>query len=57
MNWVTLFPDWQKESWQTLKRLLAYVRPERVNRWPNSMTDDDDDDDDDNNNNNNNNIY
>jgi hypothetical protein len=23
------------------------VRPERVNKWPNSMTDDDDDDDDD----------
>jgi hypothetical protein len=23
------------------------MRPERVNKWPNSMTDDDDDDDDD----------
>jgi len=23
------------------------VRPEQVNKWPNSMTDDDDDDDDD----------
>jgi len=39
-----LFPNWQKESWQTFEETSGYVRPERVNKWPNSMTDDDDDD-------------
>jgi hypothetical protein len=35
----TLFPNWQKESWQTFEKNSGYVKPERVNRWPNSMTD------------------
>ena len=35
----TLFPDWQKESWKTSEETSRYVRPERVNKWPNSMTD------------------
>ena len=35
----TLFPKWQKESWQTSEENSGYVRPERVNKWPNSMTD------------------
>ena len=35
----TLFPNWQKESWQTFEETSGYVRPERVNKWPNSMTD------------------
>jgi hypothetical protein len=35
----TLFPNWQKESWQTLEETSGYVRPERVNKWPKSMTD------------------
>jgi len=34
-----LFPNWQKESWQTFDKTSGYVRPERVNKWPNSMTD------------------
>jgi len=34
-----LFPNWQKESWQTFEEISGYVRPERVNKWPNSMTD------------------
>jgi hypothetical protein len=34
-----LFPNWQKESWQTFEETSGYVRPERVNKWPNSMTD------------------
>jgi len=33
------FPSWQKESWQTFKETSGYVRPERVNKRPNSMTD------------------
>jgi hypothetical protein len=33
------FPNWQKESWQTFEEISGYVRPERVNKWPNSMTD------------------
>jgi hypothetical protein len=33
-----LFPNWQKESWQTFEETSGYVRPERVNKWPNSMT-------------------
>jgi hypothetical protein len=32
-------PNWQKESWQTSEETSRYVRPERVNKWPNSMTD------------------
>jgi hypothetical protein len=36
---VTLFRNWQKESWQTSEEISRYVRPEQVNRWPNSMTD------------------
>ena len=32
-------PNWQKESWQTFEETSGYVRPERVNKWPNSMTD------------------
>ena len=35
----TLFPNWQKESWQTSEETSGYVRLERVNKWPNSMTD------------------
>jgi hypothetical protein len=35
----TLLPNWQKESWQTFEEIAGYVRPERVNKWPNSMTD------------------
>ena len=35
----TLFRNWQKESWQTSEETSRYVRPERVNKWPNSMTD------------------
>ena len=35
----TLFPNWQKESWQTFEETSGYVRPQRVNKWPNSMTD------------------
>jgi hypothetical protein len=33
------FPNWQKESWQTSEETSRYVRPERVNKWPNSMKD------------------
>jgi hypothetical protein len=35
----TLFPNWQKESWQTFEETSEYMRPERVSKWPNSMTD------------------
>jgi hypothetical protein len=35
----TLFPNWQKEPWQTFEENSGYMRPERVNKWPNSMTD------------------
>jgi hypothetical protein len=35
----TLLPDWQKESWQTFEETFGHVRPVRVNKWPNSMTD------------------
>jgi len=35
----TLFPNWQKESWQTFQNTSGHMRPERVNKWPNSMTD------------------
>ena len=39
MNYTMLFPNWQKESWQTFEETSGYVRPERVNKWPNSITD------------------
>jgi len=29
----------QKESWWTFEETSVYLRPERVNKWPNSMTD------------------
>jgi len=32
-------PNWQKELWQTFEETSGYVRPERVNKWPNSVTD------------------
>jgi cell division protein FtsN len=35
----TLLPDRQKESWQTFEEASGQVRPERVNKWPNSMRD------------------
>jgi len=35
----TLFSNWQKESWQSCEETSGYVRPERANKWPNSMTD------------------
>ena len=35
----TLFPNWQKESWKTYEETSRYMRPEQVNKWPNSMTD------------------
>ena len=35
----TLFPNLQNESWKASKETSRYVRPERVNKWPNSMTD------------------
>jgi hypothetical protein len=28
----TLFPNWQKESWQTFEETSGYVRLERVNK-------------------------
>jgi hypothetical protein len=34
-----LFPNWQKESWQTFEEASGYMRPEQVNKWLNSMTD------------------
>jgi hypothetical protein len=33
----TLLPNWEKESWETFEETSGYVRPKRVNRWPNSM--------------------
>jgi len=35
----TLFPGWQKESWQTFEETSGYVRQEPVSKGPNSMTD------------------
>jgi hypothetical protein len=35
----TLLPDLQKESWQNFEEASGHVRPERVKKWPNSMTD------------------
>jgi hypothetical protein len=32
-----------KKPWQTFEEASGYMRPERVNKWPNSMIDDDDD--------------
>ena len=34
-----LLPNGQKESWQTFEQTSGYVRPERVSKWPNFMTD------------------
>jgi len=34
-----LLPNWQKESWYTFEDTSGYERPERVNKWPNSMKD------------------
>jgi hypothetical protein len=28
----TLFPNWQKETWQTSEETSGYVRPERVKK-------------------------
>jgi hypothetical protein len=42
---LTVLPDWQKEPWQTFEEASGFMRPERVNKWPNYMTYDDDDDD------------
>jgi len=30
----TVFPSWQKESWQTSEETSGYVRPERSTRGP-----------------------
>ena len=40
----TLFPNWQKESWQTSEETSRYERPERVNSGltPRQSYDDDD---------------
>jgi len=35
----TLFSNWQRESWQIFEETSGYVRLERANNWPNSMTD------------------
>ena len=32
-------PTGRKDSWQTFEETSGYVRPERVNKWPKSMTD------------------
>ena len=37
-NRLPRLPNWQKESWWTFEDSCGYVRPERVNKWPNSMT-------------------
>jgi hypothetical protein len=37
------FPG-QKELWQTFEEASGYVRPERVNKWPKSITNIYDDD-------------
>jgi hypothetical protein len=29
----------KEESWQNFEETSGYVRPERVNKWPNCMTD------------------
>jgi hypothetical protein len=36
---ISILPNWQKEPWQTFEEASGYMRPERVNKWPNSMTD------------------
>jgi hypothetical protein len=35
----TLLPDRQKESWQNFEEASGHLRLERVNKWPNCMTD------------------
>jgi hypothetical protein len=32
-------PTGMKESWEIFEEVSGYVRPERVNKWPNSVTD------------------
>jgi len=32
-------PTGRKDLWQTFEETSGYVRPERVNKWPKSMTD------------------
>jgi hypothetical protein len=32
-------PNWQNDSWQTSEETSSYARPERVNKWPNFVTD------------------
>ena len=39
LGYETLLPNWQKESWLTFKETSGCVRPEWVNKWPNSMKD------------------
>jgi len=39
MGSEALFSNWHKELWQTFEENSGYVRPERVLKWPNSMTD------------------
>jgi hypothetical protein len=41
----TPLTDWQKEPRQAYDEASGHVRPERVNKWPNSMNDSDDNDD------------
>ena len=36
LPWVVYY---EKESWQTFEETSGYVRTERVNKWPNSVTD------------------
>jgi competence protein ComGC len=36
---IIIFPNRQKESWQTSEETSRHVRLERINKWPNSMTD------------------
>jgi hypothetical protein len=35
----TLLPDWQKEPGKMFEETSGHVRPERANKWPNSMID------------------
>jgi hypothetical protein len=36
---IKQFPNWQKESRKTFEETSGFVRPERVNKWPNFMRD------------------
>jgi len=33
------YPNWHNESRKTFEETSGYVRSERVNKWPNCMTD------------------